>query len=113
MSWSNFGILLAIGALHSASLWLITLAAKRSGANGLLLRLMPLLLGVPSAYLAFPLAMRVVAGVELAGVEDKLLSAAMGLPAAAGAEAVYRVVASVLPKITDAIVGRINGGGAE
>ena len=107
MNWSQFAILLAVGAVHSASLWLVTLGAKRFGVPARILRVTPLVLGVVSAYLAFPLALRVVSGVELHGYEERLLGAMVGVPAAAGAEAIYRLARSMVPRIVDALVSRL------
>ena len=107
MNWSQFAILLAVGAVHSASLWLVTLGAKRFGVPARILRVTPLVLGVVSAYLAFPLALRMVAGVELAGVDERVLGALLGVPAAAGAEAVYRLAWSTIPRVVDALIGRL------
>lgn len=110
MTWTSLSILLAIGALHSASLWLVTLFAKRLGAPANVLRITPLVLGIVSAYLAFPLALRAVAGVELVGIEERLLGALVGVPAAAGAEAVYRLAWSTVPRVVDALLGRLGHG---
>ena len=110
MTWTHLSILLAIGALHSASLWLVTLGAKRVGVPAKILRVTPLVLGVVSAYLAFPLALRVVSGVELHGYEERLLGAMVGVPAAAGAEAIYRLARSTIPRVIDALLGRLGNG---
>jgi len=109
MTWTSLTILLAIGALHSASLWLVTLGAKRIGAPSALLQWMPMALGIPSAYLVFPLALRLVTGVELAGIEERLIGASLGLPAAVGAEAMYVTIKTVGPRIADALLARIHG----
>jgi len=109
MTWTSLTILLALGALHSASLWLVTLGAKKAGAPRVLLQWLPLVLGIPSAYLAFPIALRIVTGSGLVGVEERLLGACIGLPAAIGAEAVYRLMRGLVPKIADKLLGRIDG----
>jgi hypothetical protein len=108
MTWSHLSILLAIGAIHSSSLWLVTLGAKKSGASARLLRALPLLLGVPSAFFLFPIALRLVTGVELVGLEERLACSIIGVPAAIGAEAVYRLASTVVPRITDALIKRLS-----
>lgn len=109
MTFTHLLLLLAIGVTHSASLWLVTLGAKKAGAPSIALQWLPMLLGVPSAYLVFPLAIRLVMGVELAGIEERLIGASLGLPAAVGAEAMYLTLRSVWPKITEAVLARIHG----
>jgi hypothetical protein len=106
MTFTHLAILLAIGALHSASLWLVTLGAKRV-VPASVVPWIPICAGVPTAYLAFPLALRIVTGVELTDVNDLTLCALLGIPAAVGAEAVYRIASSLVPRIADKLIGRL------
>ena len=107
MSWTHLTLFLAIGALHSASLWLVTLGAKRLGAPSLALKWMPLLIGVPTAYLGFPVAVELVMGLRLTEWESLALGACLGVPAAIGAEAVYQVAWKTIPRVVEALLGRL------
>lgn len=109
MTWTNLTILIALGIIHSASLWLVTLGAKKLGAPSVLLEWLPIALGLPTAYLAFPLALRIVMGVQLIGPEERLLGASLGLPAAVGAEAMYVAIKTIGPRIAEALLARIHG----
>ena len=109
MTWTHFSILLGVGALHSCLLWVATLGAKRLGISGRMLRLTPLVLGVVSAWASFPLALRMVTGMEINGLREELLGALLGVPAAAGAEGVYRIASTLLPRVTEALLSRLSG----
>ena len=99
-------ILLAVGVLHSASLWLVTLMAKRLGLPSRALRYVPLVVGVPSAWLGFSLALQLVMGAE----HHTDIGALLGIPAAAGAEACYRLVARYVPQLAERLLGQSGGG---
>ena len=113
MTFTQLALFLALGALHSASLWLVTLGAKRLGAPSLALKWMPLLIGVPTAYLGFPVAVELVMGLRLTEWESLALGACLGVPAAIGAEAVYQLAWKTIPRVVEALLGRLtndNGG---
>jgi len=107
MNWTHLTLFLALGALHSASLWLVTLGAKRLGAPSLALKWMPLLIGVPTAYLGFPVAVGLVMGLRLTEWESLALGACLGVPAAIGAEAVYQIAWKTIPRVVEALLGRL------
>ena len=106
MTFTHLGILLTLGGLHSASLWAVTLAAKRAGLRGNLLRLVPIALGVPSAWYAFPLALHLVTGQDI----QTHIGAGLGVVAAAGAEVCYRTLARYAPQLTERLLGQLGGG---
>lgn len=108
MSWTHLTLFLALGALHSASLWLVTTGAQRLGAPGSVLKWMPLLIGVPTAYLGFPVAVELVMGLRLTEWESLALGACLGVPAAIGAEAVYQVAWKTIPRVVEALLGRLS-----
>jgi len=107
MTFTHLTLLLSIGAFHSASLWLVTLGAKRLGAPSGLIQWLPLLLGVPTAYLGFPLAVELVMGIELTDWHNLALGGCLGVPAAIGSEAVYRLAWKTMPRVVDALLGRL------
>jgi len=107
VTFTHLALLLSIGAFHSASLWLVTLGAKRLGAPSIALKWMPLLIGVPTAYLAFPLAVELVMGLRLTEWESLALGGCLGVPAAIGAEAVYQVAWKTIPRVVEALLGRL------
>lgn len=110
MTFTHLALLLSIGAIHSALLWLVTLGAKRLGAPSVALQWLPLLLGVPTAYLGFPLAVELVMGVQVATWQNLALGGCLGVPAAIGSEAVYRVAWRTMPRVVDALLGRLGNG---
>jgi hypothetical protein len=107
MTFTQLALFLAIGALHSASLWLVTTGAQRFGVPGSVLKWMPLLLGIPTAYLAFPVAVELVMGLRLTEWESLALGACLGVPAAIGAEAVYQIAWKTIPRVVEALLGRL------
>ena len=107
MTFTTLFILLIVGGVHSAALWAATLGAKRFGVPGNVLRWMPLTLGIVSAYVGFPLALRAVTGVELAGAMDYGVGVILGIFAAAGAEVCYRLAWKVIPQLVERAIGRL------
>ena len=107
MTFTQLALFLALGALHSASLWLVTTGAQRLGAPGSALKWMPLLIGVPTAYLGFPVAVELVMGLRLTEWESLALGACLGVPAAIGAEAVYQIAWKTIPRVVEALLGRL------
>ena len=105
MQFNHILILIVIGVVHSALLWIVTLGAKRMGAPGPVLQWMPLVLGVISAFFLFPLALFLVTGVEIHSWEQLVVGAFLGFPAALGAESAYRISWAVMPKLIERILG--------
>jgi len=112
ITWDQAAILLGIGVMHSASLWLVTLSfnatarsADRHPPNWLL-RTIPAMLGIPSAHYGFPLAL------HLSGVtayeSHPVVSVGLGLVAAAGAEGTYRAAQQILPRLTDRLLDKVD-----
>lgn len=112
MSYDQILVLLALGALHSASLWAITLGIN-SGLKGAghhlrdwTVRSIPVLFGIPSAHYGFPLALHISGG-EFTQIHP-VTSIVLGLAAAAGSEGMYRAAKSILPRLADILLGKVD-----
>ena len=113
MNWTHLTILFAIGMVHSALLWLITLGFKRNGLEGKALSWVPLILGVPSSGLGFPFAFVAVTSIRPENLAEWGVMVALGLffglPAAFGAEVTYRLAWRTMPRVVNALIGRAEG----
>jgi len=99
MNWESVLILLLLGVVHSFCLWVVTIAVKKeTGARGRTLRLIPMFIGVPSAAILVPLAVRLVTGESLIG-HELWAGPIFGIAAAAGSEVVYRLGLRLLPLV--------------
>jgi len=111
MSYDQILILLALGALHSASLWAITLGINKgikSAGRDLkdwTVRSIPVLFGIPSAHYGFPLALHISGG-EFTQIHP-VMSIVLGLAAAAGSEGMYRAANGILPRLVDILLGKV------
>jgi hypothetical protein len=114
MNWAHLSILLAIGALHSASLWIVTLGFKRLGMGPRKLTWAPFLMALPSGCLGFPFALVLVTGIRpLLPIEwavTAVVGVGMSIPAAFGAEVAYRIATKLIPRVVDRLLGRLGGG---
>lgn len=107
ITWDTLLILLAIGAIHSALLWTVIDWTKSAGLKGrFAIRAFSIAIGAVSAFVAFPFALRIVAGIELVGLEERSIGAMLGIPAAIGAEGMYRMIDRSLGEIVAAAIER-------
>lgn len=117
MTAMHFLVLLAVGVIHSALLWLTTLGLKRFGLAGSQLKWAPLVMAVPSSCIGFPFAVVLVTGIRPTTPTEwaitLVIGAGLGLPAALGAELAYQLAWKTVPRLVNVLIGRLGDGNSE